>query len=182
MSDNPPMPQLLSSKVILDNPRFSVREDTIKMPNGQITDYIVAEPQCAVFMVATTISGLYVLVRQLRYPLEQETLEVPAGMLPKGVNPLVQAQCELEEEIGFRAKSLELIATLQAWPSRQDRKQFIIRARGLPDEGLHYGGQEHDEAISAVETYTKADVLEMIKDGRLQVQETVAALLLSFLE
>jgi ADP-ribose pyrophosphatase len=55
----------------------------------------------AVVIVATDRDGSLVLVRQLREAVRKELLELPAGTLKPGEEPLACARRELREETGY---------------------------------------------------------------------------------
>jgi ADP-ribose pyrophosphatase len=61
----------------------------------------VVEHPGAVVIVATDRGGGVVLVRQLRESVRRELLELPAGTLSAGEEPLAAARRELAEETGF---------------------------------------------------------------------------------
>ena len=49
------------------------------------------------------------LVKQFRYPNRQYLLEIPAGKLEKGEDPLLCAQRELEEETDHRSHDMTFL-------------------------------------------------------------------------
>jgi ADP-ribose pyrophosphatase len=63
----------------------------------------VVEHPGAVAIVATDREGNLVLVRQTREAVRRELLEIPAGTLDPGEDPLGAARRELEEETGYVA-------------------------------------------------------------------------------
>ena len=56
----------------------------------------------SVTIVAIDREGRYVLVRQFREAARKELLELPAGIIDEGEEPLETAQRELAEETGLR--------------------------------------------------------------------------------
>lgn len=55
-----------------------------------------------VSVLARSVAGEFVLVRQFRSAVESMTLELPSGLLDAGEDPAVCAARELEEETGYR--------------------------------------------------------------------------------
>jgi ADP-ribose pyrophosphatase len=115
-----------------------------------------------------------VLVEQFRYPVNEVTLEVPAGKLDKGESPLACVRRELMEETGFSAKKIKKVLSYWPTPAFSDEVIHIYTAGGLvageksPDE---------DEFINTrVMTIDKA--LDLMRKGRIQDSKTVIALLL----
>ncbi len=168
----------LSRELVVDTPYYRVALDIVVRPDGIEDTYMVAMPHDAVYIVAITTAGLVVLVRQYRYTLDAETLEIPAGMVKKGVDPLEQAQSELEEEVGCRANRVELLHTLKTSPGRQNQSYSIVLATGLADDSLSHAHQEGDESISEILALPWASVMSMIDSGELCDTASIAALFL----
>ncbi len=63
----------------------------------------IVERADSVAVVATDDEGRVVLVRQFREAARAELLELPAGTVDDGEDPLATARRELEEETGLRA-------------------------------------------------------------------------------
>jgi ADP-ribose pyrophosphatase len=61
----------------------------------------IVEHPGAVAIVAVDVEDHLVLVRQLREPARKELLELPAGTLDDGEEPLASAKRELAEETGL---------------------------------------------------------------------------------
>ena len=168
----------LSRELVVDTPYYKVALDHVVRPDGAEDTYVVAMPHDAVYIVTVTVTGRIVLVRQYRYTLDAETLEIPAGMLKAGTDPLEQAQHELEEEVGCRAPRVELIHTLKTSPGRQNQSYWIVLATGLPDGALSHANQEGDESISEVLSVSWDHLMSMIDSGELRDTASIAALLL----
>ena len=168
----------LDRKLIIETPYYRVAEDRVRRPDGAEDTYMVAIPHDAVYIVALTRGGRYVLVRQYRYTMDAETLEIPAGMVKRGKDPLEQARHELAEEVGCEAAHVELLHTLKTSPGRQDQNYFVVLATGLPDEHLNHGGQDGDEAISEILTVTWPELMAMMDSSELRDTASIASLLL----
>ena len=67
----------------------------------------IVEHPGAVAIVAVDRDGFVVLVRQRREAVRRELLELPAGTLEDGEEPLETARRELEEETGLRGGKWE---------------------------------------------------------------------------
>ena len=88
--------------------RFKIRQDRVRLPNGNELEYAYTETKGAVFIVPVTDDGRIILIRQYRYPPDDWCWEVPAGSLFDHEGTLEElARRELIEEIG--ASSDELI-------------------------------------------------------------------------
>lgn len=67
----------------------------------------IVEHPGAVAILAVDADDRVVLVRQLREPARKKLLELPAGALEKGEEPLASAKRELEEETGLTGGAWE---------------------------------------------------------------------------
>lgn len=96
--------EVLSTRVVYDNPWIRVREDAVVHPNGEEGIYgVVQYKNIAVGVLAVEDDHIY-LVGQYRYPLGRYSWEIPEGGCAAGEEPLVAAQRELEEETGLCAR------------------------------------------------------------------------------
>lgn len=95
----------LSSQKIFSGNLLHVYKDEVRLPDGSTShrEWIDHPGACAVLPIFR--SGEVQLVKQFRYPLRQNFIEVPAGKIDPGEDPLVTAKRELEEESGIRAKN-----------------------------------------------------------------------------
>jgi ADP-ribose pyrophosphatase len=146
---------------VIDTPWFTVRLDEISYPDGRPgTYYCIGIPPSAVVLPVLD-DGRIALIRQWRYTLQRDHLELPAGRIHAGESPLEAARRELREETGFSAQSFEPqpmfhplmgLSAHEAWP-------FVAR-------GLELGAQELESAEQIrVELYEPAEVRELLRRG-----------------
>jgi len=76
---------------------------------GKTTKREIIEHRGAAAIVPVTRDRDVILVRQYRYALTTNLLEIPAGTLEPGETPEQCASRELEEETGYRCKEIEKI-------------------------------------------------------------------------
>jgi len=81
-------------------------------------------------VIAETEDGNIVLVWQYRFGTDALSLEIPAGVIDAGEEPIVAAARELREETGYEATSLELLCVVEPNPAFQGNKCFTFVARG----------------------------------------------------
>jgi 8-oxo-dGTP pyrophosphatase MutT (NUDIX family) len=100
-----------------------------------------ADTPDAVAIVALDADGRVVLVRQARRAIGTELLELPAGLVDEGEEPLAAAQRELREETGLRGGSWRELAAFWTSPGFVNELVTVFVADGLeegepdPDEG-----------------------------------------------
>ena len=112
--------------------RFSVR-----IENG----YEIAESADAVAVVAIDVESRVVLVRQRRPAVGADVLELPAGLIDDGEDPLATAKRELREETGLRGGSWRELTSFWTSPGFVNERVTVFAAHGLeegepePDDG-----------------------------------------------
>lgn len=163
----------IKTEPIYEGPIFSMEKLTVELPNGKITTRDVIRNPGASVIVPITEDGHIIMVRQYRKPIEEVSLEIPAGKLDPGEDPVHCAARELHEETGYTAKNLKKILTLHPAPAFADEILHVFIATGLtkgevcPDE---------DEVIFA-EKYKLDTVIRMIQDGTIKDAKTVSGIL-----
>lgn len=123
--------------------------DEITLPNGQkaVREYIKHKGAAAVIPVDG--EGNVYLVRQYRYAVGRETLEIPAGKLDSaGEDCREAAMRELREETGLCAKSLIPIGDYLGSPAINSEKIGLFLA--LEFDGEVEGSLDDDEFLNVV--------------------------------
>ncbi|MEQ8201721.1 MAG: NUDIX hydrolase [Syntrophomonadaceae bacterium] len=123
----------LHSREIFAGRIVRLRVDTVELPDGKHSTREVVEHAGAVAIVALDKAGQVVLVKQYRQPVERVLLEIPAGTLENGEDPLDCARRELEEETGLVAADWEKILTYFSAPGFTNECLHIFMATGLTD-------------------------------------------------
>jgi len=131
--------------------------------------------QCgSVAALPVLADGRVVLVRQYRYAVDAFVWELPAGRRDRGETPEEGALRELEEEVGYRATSLEPLLVFWTTPGFCDEVMHLFRATGLEPVPPR---PEVDERIEAA-SFTLEEALAMVKLGEIREGKTLVALLL----
>ncbi len=163
----------IKTEPIYEGSIFDIEKLTVELPNGKITYRDVIRNPGASVIAPITEDGHVILVKQYRKPIEEVSLEIPAGKLDHGEEPIQCAARELKEETGYAAKKLTKIMTLHPAPAFADEILHIFIATGLSlgevcpdeDEFIHSGKYKLDEVIN------------MIQDGTIKDAKTVAGIL-----
>ena len=108
--------KLLSREVRYTGRVIDLLVDSVQYPSGKSGVREIARHPGGAVTVPILDDGRVVLVSQLRYPLGRRVTELPAGKLMKGEDPRLAAARELEEETGYAASSLELLASVYTTP------------------------------------------------------------------
>ncbi|HEY5932227.1 MAG TPA: NUDIX hydrolase [Nitrospira sp.] len=146
--------------------------DTVRLPNGVTIDLETIRHPGAAAVVPIKDDGTVVLIRQFRHAAGGFIYEIPAGKLSPGEDPLHCAARELEEEVGYRASSFELLSSIFTAPGFADEVIHIYKATGLTK-----GRQQldRDEVLEIVEMPLD-QAIERIQDGTIRDGKTIVGL------
>ncbi len=169
-------PKILKSEIAFNGGHIQVRVDRVIEPAGhETTREIVVHPG-AVCIVARPGVDDVILIRQYRHSTGGELLEIPAGGLDPGEDPLEAARRELEEETGYSASNIVLRGSFWTTPGFTTEYMWLYEATGLTKT---HTNPDEDEVIE-VDFVKIADALEMARDGRIQDAKTILGLLQVF--
>ena len=166
-------PETISTKQVYKGRIFDVRVDTIREGEVEYTREVVSHNGSAV-IVPLFADGTVALVRQYRHPAGKSLLEVPAGSLEKGEDPLTGAIRELEEEIGVIAGKIEKLASFYISPGFLSEKMNLFLATDLTETTQRL----EDDEIIEIERIPLTEALTMTRDGRIEDGKTIIGLML----
>jgi ADP-ribose pyrophosphatase len=118
----------------------------------------------AVAVVAVTDDGKLVLTEQYRRSVDRNVIDLPAGLIgdeDKGEDTAATAKKELEEETGYRCRSVERLAGGPSSPGITSEIVHLYRATGLTREGA--GGGVGGEKITVHEVPLR-DIEQWLRD------------------
>lgn len=149
------------------------RVDEIILPNKKTAIREFLEHPGAVAIIAE-IDGKILFVRQYRYPVGEETIEIPAGKLvSKKDDPVKRAISELEEETGYKAGKIKHLIDYWPTPAFSDEVLKIYFACNLKKTRKN---PDEDEFLSTVKL-TLPEALSLIKSGKIKDSKTIIAIL-----
>jgi ADP-ribose pyrophosphatase len=134
---------------------------------------VVAHPG-AVVVLPMLDEQTVLLIRNRRYAVGQTLLELPAGTLEKGEDPMNCAGRELQEETGFLAGRLQIIANFFSSPGILSERMYAFAAFDLQKTQT---ALEPGEEIE-VQPTPLDDAIEWTRTGQIADAKTIAALLL----
>lgn len=138
--------KLLNSRTVYMGRIFDVRIDGLREGDSDYEREIVIHRGSAVILPLFD-DGTVSLVRQYRHAAGQEMLELPAGTLDPGEDPLVGAIRELEEEIGVRAAHFVKLGEFFVSPGFLTEKMHLFIATGLTEVGQKLEADEFLEVV-----------------------------------
>ncbi len=118
--------------------------------------------------------GTVALVRQWRYAINRYSLEIAAGRIEKGQTPEEAARRELEEEIGFRAKTFQKISEFLVAPGYCEERIYTYLATDLEPASQHL---DDDEEIEVVHM-PLAEALAKVHSGEIDDAKSIITLLI----
>jgi ADP-ribose pyrophosphatase len=148
----------ISSEEIFNGKIVHLFRDTVRLPNGKPATREVIRHVGAAAVVPLTDEGNVILVRQYRYPFAQVMLEIPAGKLDIGENPIDCARRELLEETGYEAAEFVSLGVFYPSVAVLDEKIHLYLARNLTfraanpdaDEFLHVEQRPLNELVEDI--------------------------------
>ncbi len=157
---------------ILKARHFSASLDAVRMPSGRVTERIrIDHPEAAAILAFADVDHI-LMVRQFRYAIGCETLEIPAGKVDPGESAEMCAGRELMEETGRRASRLAEIFSYYPAIGYANEVIRIFVASGL-DSG---SDREENDEVSATELVKLSEAHDMIMSGRIRDGKTVIGL------
>lgn len=166
------MERKIQSLASLGTKNFTVYLDEVSLRNGRISKRICIDHPQAAAIVPFVSDNEIIMVRQYRYALGRETLEIPAGKIDEGESPEECIKRELVEETGFEAKFIKWLYTYA--PAVGYSNELIHLYLGRDLKKLEKEIDENE--ISSLEILTIEDVLGMIRNQKIIDSKTVIAL------
>lgn len=160
----------IDSREIFSGRIIHVKEDTVLLPNGKTAGRELVMHNGGVGVIAVDGEKNVLTVRQYRKPYDEVVLEIPAGKLETGEDPLEAGKRELAEETGFTASNYTFLGN--CYPSPGYCSEII---RLYLAEGLSYVGQnlDPDEFVQVekipLDTLVKLTMENKIPDAKTEI-------------
>jgi len=106
----------LSTQQIYQGRAVNIHVDTVEKTGGTKTTREVVEHSDCVAVVVLDEQGDVLLVRQFRHPVGKSLLEIPAGGIDPGEEPVDSVRRELQEEIGYFPRKLDKLGGFYSIP------------------------------------------------------------------
>lgn len=165
--------RIQTEDVVFEGRIFNVNRIGVTVPDGRRAVRDVVRHPGAVAVVALTDDGRICLVRQYRTALDRVTVEIPAGKLDPGEDPLEAAERELAEETGLAAERIAYLTTIATSVGFCDELIHIYMATGLSAGESH---PDADEFIN-VDLVEVGELVDAVLDDRVEDAKTVVGAL-----
>ena len=165
--------RILSEECAWHGKIFDVNTLQVMLPNGHTSRRDIVRHCGAAAIVALTESGKIALVRQYRTALDRVTVELPAGKLDSGEDPLECARRELHEETGFIAHNMRYLTTIASSCGFSDELINIYMATQLE---FDQACPDEDEFLN-VDLVPLSELIDAVLDGKIQDAKTIVGAL-----
>ena len=160
------------SEILLETSKFRVERITRVTPKGKtVAREIVVHPGAVVILPLLNQSKI-IMVRNYRYSIDRELLELPAGTCEPDEDPIETASRELMEETGYRAGTISPLACFYTSPGITDELMHAYTATDLTRVGQRL---EPGEEI-VPEIYELAKAKSLLASSGIQDAKTLAVL------
>lgn len=163
----------LSSSYLYRGRIINVRQDRVQASGNQVAFREIVEHPGAVAILALDEEKNLILVKQHRQPAGEILLEIPAGKLEPGEDPMDCAKREMAEETGLEGSSWQELFAFYPSPGFCDEKIFLYKVEDLNKAAAPVTDPE--EKISVIKLPLK-DVGDMIISGEIKDGKTIIAM------
>ncbi len=167
----------LSSQLIYDGRAVRLRVDTVRLASGRETRREIVEHSDCVAIVAVDGDNNVLLVKQFRKPVEKELLEIPAGGIDPGEDPVAAVRREMQEETGYLPRKVERLGGFYSTPGYCTEYLYLYLATDLVPSQLH---AEDTESIRLAPVPI-SEIPQLIASGDICDAKSIAGLC-AFLE
>jgi ADP-ribose pyrophosphatase len=164
----------VESKRLFDGYIISLRQDKLKLPDDTIVTREIVEHNGGVVIACQPQPDQIILIRQYRYPIDKEILELPAGRIEVGEDPLICAKRELTEETGFKAQGWQEMARFYSAPGFCNELLYLYKASSIEFEGKRLDIDEETEVL----VFPLEEAWSLCLSGKIQDAKTIAGLAL----
>ena len=164
--------ETISSEMIYKGKVVNLRRDKARLQNGsEVTREVVEHPGGVA--VAAFVGDDLLMVRQFRYAPKKVLLEIPAGKLNYGEDPLHCGRRELEEETGYQADEFISLGKMLPTCAYDEEVIHMYLARDLDFGDMNL---DEDEFLN-LERIPFPDLVEQVLSGEVKDAKTIAAVL-----
>jgi ADP-ribose pyrophosphatase len=167
----------LASQHIYQGHAINIRVDTVEKAGGRKTTRDVVEHSNCVAVVATDEQDNVLLVRQFRHPVDRFLLEIPAGGIDPGEEPLDSVRRELQEEIGYFPRKIDKLGGFYSIPGYGTEYLHCFLATDLVPGRLIAEDTEDIELVRM----SPDEIPRLITSGEICDAKSIAALLMFLL-
>ncbi len=161
----------LSTEYIYKGKILNLKREEVELINGKTSSREIIEFPNSVSVITITKDSKVVLVKQFRKPCESAILEIVAGKMDFGEDPLESAKRELKEETGYTSDNWKKVTSFYTTPgySNEFMTMFVasnaVKGVSQPDE---------DEFLQIVEIKID-ELIKMVENNEIKDAKTIMA-------
>lgn len=159
-------------RCIYDGRIYRAEKLLVALPDGATAEREVIRHHGGAVILAVTSEGEILLEYQYRVASGQVLIELPAGKLEEGEDPLEAARRELEEETGFCAKRWKKLGAFYATPGYDDEILHLYVAEELEQTEAH--PDEHE--LVQVFRVSPAEAMQLVRENKICDAKTALAI------
>lgn len=165
----------LSHKLIYECFFMKLYEDDVLLPNKNKSKRIYIMHSSAAAVLPVTKDGKILLVKQYRYPIRSESIEIPAGKKDLLDEPgILCATRELEEETGYRSDHFQPLADIHSCVGYSNENIEIFLA--LDCYPVEHPKQGDDDEFLELMALDIEQVMDLMNQGLIKDAKTLIAL------
>jgi 8-oxo-dGTP pyrophosphatase MutT (NUDIX family) len=165
-AQEPPRWEILSDRLLNACRVWDLRERRYRHPkNGKEGDFFYLDSRDWVVVVARTLAGELILVRQFRWGADELSWELAGGIIDAGEDPVEAGLRELQEETGYVAARGRLIGRCRPNPAMLNNFCHIVLAEDAVLAASGTDWDEHEEL--EVRALPEATVMEWARDCKI---------------
>ncbi|MEG0329639.1 MAG: NUDIX hydrolase [Longicatena sp.] len=166
------MQKTVSSELVYEGRIFEITRDEVDIHDRTYLRDVVHHNGGVGVLAIRTHKILF--VKQYRYAIGRDTLEIPAGKLEKYENPYTCGLRELEEETGYTSEKLEVLCSLYSTPGFCNEKIHLFYTDKL-SKVENPAPMDEDEDIELL--WIDIDkAYEMVKNHEIEDAKTIIAI------
>jgi len=172
----PKKPDILNTKKLGESEHFYIEQIHLRFSNGEerFFERILGRARGSVMIVPLLDEDTLLLIREYGAGVDDYVLGFPKGAIESGEDLYVTANRELMEEVGYGARSLDVITDLSASPGYLASSMKIVLAKDLYENKTVGDEPEPIEVVP----WSLKNIDELLQHPQFHEARSVAALLL----
>lgn len=172
-TDHSLLEKKIDSEKVFSGTLLHVYKDRVVLPNGKTSVREWVDHPGASAVLPVFESGEIQLIKQFRYPLRENFLEVPAGKIDSGEDPLVAAKRELVEESGVEGRHWTLLGDFHPSIGYTNEVIYLYVTWGLE---RYENSVDDDEFVTPVKMQFQ-EAIDAVFSGSITDGKTIANIL-----